>query len=152
MSGNLEKRIKKAEKRKALKDKIEKALTFHIGNYEGFILFLPLVPFVWVAEKVEDLFKKSQKWSDKKAEKVIYEVLVNAVDVEDGELILSDNAFRWKANLPISLRAWANIYKYDILDYLVEKFEMEGYTKEKQKCFAGGYDIIFKPIDKNAES
>ena len=119
------------------------------------VIFFP----VWIAsilnEKIREWLNSRQAWSEKRANEILdYYIPRRAKwDAEEQEFYFFDNGYGWslgsaKKYLKRKDRRFWNIHKGfggdEIRYYLIEKFELEGFTKEIGNCSGGWTEIIFK--------
>ena len=114
---------------------------------------------IWVAvvtkEKIEVYLNSLQKWSEERVNEILqyYIPRRSEWDEEDKEFYFFDNGFGWSINSAKKYlkrrdrRFWNNHKGFcggKIRDYLINKFELEGFTKEVRNCSDGWTEIIFK--------
>jgi hypothetical protein len=119
------------------------------------VIFFP----IWIASILSAKFTKwlnsRQTWSDERANEILnYYVPRRANwDAEEQEFYFFDNGYGWslgnaKRHLKLKDRRFWEVHNGwcggDIRDYLIEEFELEGFTKEVCNCSDSWTEIIFK--------
>lgn len=145
---------------KAMNRKNEKHPIRDWWNKSGYkviraILF-PIYSLVQICSKINSELDARTKWSDEQANKILNYYIPRQCswDEERKELWFFDNGYGWHMNkkcLKWKDRRFWNKYKGwyggEIRDYLLNKFELEGFTKELECCENGRTEIIFRKID-----
>jgi hypothetical protein len=119
------------------------------------VIFFP----IWIASilgaKIKKWLNSRQTWSDERAKEILDYYIPRRAnwDAEDQEFYFFDNGFGWSLNsakryLKRKDRRFWNIHKgwcgSKIRKYLIEEFELEGFTKEVCNCSDSWTEIIFK--------
>lgn len=119
------------------------------------VIFFP----IWIASilcaKVTKWLNSRQGWSNERANEILnYYVPRRATwDAEEQEFYFFDNGFGWslahaKRYLKRKDRRFWEVHNGfcggTIRDYLIEEFELEGFTKEVLECSSSWTEIIFK--------
>lgn len=110
-----------------------------LAEYSCFILFTPLIPFVWAYDKWKEYLWESCQWSEKKASKVLDYVLPYYLDYnkerDDYYYCSRWNYTGWKfaKHVPISLKTFTRKYIREIKDYLFNEYQKDGYKKWIEK-------------------
>jgi hypothetical protein len=114
---------------------------------------------IWIASLLGAKFTKwlnsRQAWSDERAKEILDYYIPRRAnwDAEEQEFYFFDNGFGWSLNsakryLKRKDRRFWNIHKgwcgSKIRKYLIEEFELEGFTKEVLECSDSWTEIIFK--------
>ena len=119
------------------------------------IIFFP----IWIASvlgaKITKWLNSRQAWSNERVNEILnyYVPRFAEWDAEKQEFYFFDNGYGWslhyaKRYLKRKDRRFWEIYNCawggNIRDYLIEKFELEGFTKEIHNCSDSCTEIIFK--------
>lgn len=119
------------------------------------IIFFP----IWIASvlktKITKWLNSRQGWSDERANEILnyYVPRFAKWDAEEQEFYFFDNGYGWnygyaKRYLKMKDRRFWKVHKGwcggNIRDYLIEEFELEGFTKEIGNCSECWTEIIFK--------
>ena len=119
------------------------------------VIFFP----IWIASllcaKVTKWLNSRQGWSNERANEILnYYVPRRATwNAEEQEFYFFDNGYGWslgnaKRHLKLKDRRFWEVHNGwcggDIRDYLIEEFELEGFTKEVGECSSSWTEIIFK--------
>lgn len=120
---------------------------------------------VWVCEKItikiRVMVNNRQKWSEERINKILNYYVPRRADWDAEEKTFSffDNGLGWnikhaKKYLKHKDRYWWRVYSgYSggrVRDYLINNFELEGFTKEIGDCSDGWTEIFFKKIEERA--
>ena len=102
-------------------------------DYSYYIWALPIIPFLWMFDKIESLIDKSLKWDEAKAKKILDKTLPKILEWDDDEknyylYIRRYYGFNWERT-PIIHRKWSKKFSYSLKEYFLEKYENELYTK-----------------------
>ena len=123
------------------------------------VIFFPIWWSIKIKEKIKPYLTCKYKWDDNRAQEILsyYIPRVADWDEEDKTFYFFDNGFGWglkynQKKLKFRDRKW---WKYNcdfwggkIRSYLIENFELEGFTKEVGNCYDGWTEICFKLIEK----
>jgi hypothetical protein len=119
------------------------------------VIFFP----IWIAsilmEKIVKWLNSRQAWSDERAKEILdYYIPRRAQwDAEEQEFYFFDNGYGWSLSsarkyLKLKDRRFWNNHKGfcggDIRYYLIDTFELEGFTKEVGECSSSWTEITFK--------
>lgn len=105
----------------------------YIGNYEFFVLALPIAPFFLAWEKFNNWNYKRMEWDEERATKVLDYVLPKTL-----EWVEEDNAFLYylgwspsiiSNNARIIDKKWCRKFDYDLRSFIEEGYENPNYTK-----------------------
>jgi hypothetical protein len=114
---------------------------------------------IWIASILSAKFTKwlnsRQRWSDERANEILNYYIPRRAewDAEEQEFYFFDNGYGWslgnaKRYLKRKDRRFWKVHNGwcggDIRDYLIEEFELEGFTKEVCNCSDSWTEIIFK--------
>lgn len=125
------------------------------------VLFFP----VWIGgilhEKIKKKLNARQVWSAERANKILNYYIPRSAEwcEEDKSFYFFDNGMGWgklaKSYLKRKDRRWWNCHNGfwggEIRKYLIEEFELNGFTKEIGNCVEGWTEISFTMIDKEGE-
>lgn len=125
------------------------------------VVLFPIWGCMWACDKIKSKLNAQQVWSDERVNEILsYYVPRNCLwNEEDQELYFFDNGYGWlmshaKKHLKRKDRRWWNKYKGwtggKIREYLLNTFELEGFTKELGNCSDGWTEISFKKIEERA--
>lgn len=118
------------------------------------IVFFPLWIFVWSRDKIKTYFNSRVEWSESRADEILNYYIPRCANwiKEDKMFYFFDNGYGWskrfaKKYLKLKDRKFWELYAnyggWRIRDYLINTFELEGFTKEVGCCFDGGTEISF---------
>lgn len=126
------------------------------NNYKIYrIIFFP----IWIASilgaKIIKWLNSRQAWSNERVNEILnyYVPRFSEWNAEKQEFYFFDNGYGWslhyaKRYLKRKDRRFWEIYNSawggDIRDYLIEEFELEGFTKKVGDCSDSWTEIIFK--------
>jgi hypothetical protein len=151
----MNKEVIKAMNRKP-KEKSELRKWWDKNNYKVMrIILFPIWIVVWTCEKVKDWLDNRQKWNEERANEIFnYYIPRKAEWVKDEEeFYFFDNGFGWSINYAKKYlkrkdrRFWkvnSGAWGYKMRDYLIKKFELEGFTKEVLDTNDSWTEISFK--------
>ena len=151
------KEIIKAMNRKEKKHSIRKW-----WNKNGYIVMRVILFPIWVGclivKKIQKILNARQTWSEERAKQILdYYIPRKAEwDAEDKCFYFFDNGMGWgnlaKRYLRRKDRRWWNNHRGwvggKIRSYLIDTFEIEGFTKEIGNCGDGWTEITFTLIEK----
>lgn len=119
------------------------------------VIFFP----IWIAsllkEKITKWLNSRQAWSDERANEILNYYVPRFAKwyPEEQEFYFFDNGYGWsygyaKRYLKLKDRRFWKVHNGwcggDIRDYLIEEFELEGFTKEVGSCSNSWTEITFK--------
>lgn len=149
---------------KAMNKKETKADTIRKWwNKNGYkVMRVILFPLWWgikAKEKIEVHLNSKCEWSEERADEILnYYIPRHAEwDAEEKEFYFADNGMGWgmkchNKKIKIKDRRWWRIHTYcwggEVRTYLINKFELEGFTKEVGDCYDGWTEVTFKMIEK----
>ena len=124
------------------------------------VLFPIWIP-VWAVDKMKDKMYDRTEWSDERANEILsyYVPRKCSWNEEEQELYFFDNGYGWsmcyaKKRLKFKDRRFWNKFRGwtggKIREYLLNTFELEGFTKELGNCEDGWTEIYFKKIEERA--
>ena len=129
------------------------------------VVLYPVWAPVWVYDrislKIHAMISSKQKWSEERVNEILnYYVPRRAHwNAEENTFYLFDNGYGWsieqaKKHLKHKDRYWWRVYcgwsGGRIRDYLMNNFELEGFTKEIGDCSDGWTEISFVKIEEKA--
>lgn len=145
---------------KAMNKKPTKLDAFHewwsdYGYIVMRILLFPIWIIAWSYEKIENYIDKRMEWSEKRADEIFnyYIPRVAEWDNETKEFYFFDNGMGWSMRYIrrkyIKLRDrkfWKKYASNQMRDYLINTFELDGFTKKLIDC-SNYTEIIFELIE-----
>lgn len=125
------------------------------------VVLFPLWIILVGAEKLEKWLNSRQVWSVARANEILnyYVPRYASWSEEDKCFYFFDNGYGWnmshaKKHLKLKDRRWWNNHKGfvggKIRTYLIDEFELEGFTKEVGNCYDGWTEITFRMNEKKA--
>lgn len=119
------------------------------------VVLFPIWGCVWAKDKIEEKLNAQQVWSEERAHEILsyYVPRKCSWNEEEQELYFFDNGYGWsmcyakKRLKRKDRRWWENFNGWTggrIRDYLLNQFELEGFTKELGNCSDGWTEISFK--------
>ena len=152
-----------AEVIKAMNKKEKKNTFRKWWNKNGYkvlrVIFFPIWICEVINEKVQKKLNARQEWSEARANEILSYYIPRKAswDAEDKTFYFFDNGMGWgklaKRYLKRKDRRWWNnnrgFWGSKIRTYLINEFELEGFTKELGNCNDGWTEIIFTLIEKN---
>ena len=119
------------------------------------VIFFPIWIGLKINDKIDIYLDSRNKWNEERADEILqYYIPRRAEWVEDKkEFYFFDNGYGWSMNFAKKhlkrrdRRFWkihAKFWGGKIQDYLIDKFELEGFTKEVISKYTDGMEIIFK--------
>ena len=147
---------------KAMNRKNEKHPIKDWWNKSGYkvmrVILFPIYSLAQICYKINSKLDARIKWSDEQANEILnyYIPRKSSWNEEHKELYFFDNGYGWymnKRRLKWKDRRFWNKYKGwcggKIRNYLLNKFELEGFTKEIGCCEDGWTEIIFHKNDED---
>lgn len=125
------------------------------------VVLFPIWCYVWTHDKIKNKLNEQTKWSNERVNEILsyYVPRKGYWNEEDQELYFFDNGYGWsmcyaKEHLKLKDRRFWNKFNgwtgYKIREYLLNTFELEGFTKELGNCEDGWTEIYFKKIEERA--
>ena len=119
------------------------------------VIFFPIWFALILKEKITKWLNSRQAWSEEKVNEILnyYVPRFAKWDAAEQEFYFFDNGYGWnlgyaKRYLKRKDRRFWEVHNGfcggDIRDYLIEVFELEGFTKEIGNCSDSRTEIIFK--------
>ena len=123
------------------------------------VILFPIWITVEIHEGVERCLDNCQKWSEERAHEILSYYVPRKSDwnEETKTFYFFDNGMGWhniaQKHLKRKDRRWWNNYNGfcggEIRRYLIDKFELEGFTKEVIECDEGWTELVFTLIEEN---
>lgn len=118
------------------------------------VVFFPLWIFVWSRDKINTYLNSSTEWSESRANEILNYYIPRCADWnnENKTFYLFDNGYGWsidfaKKYLKLKDRRFWKLYASwcggRVRNYLINNFELEGFTKEVGNCYDGWTEITF---------
>ena len=125
------------------------------------VVLFPVWGCMWAGEKIKNKMNASIEWSDERANEILsyYVPRKCSWDEETQELYFFDNGYGWSMNFAKKhlkhkdRRFWKKFNGWcggEIREYLLNTFELEGFTKEIDCCDDGRTEIYFKKNEERA--
>ena len=122
------------------------------------VVLFPVWGCEWIYDKIESKLNARIKWSDERINEILNYYIPRRCswNEEEQELRFFDNGYGWHTNYNKRLlklkdrRFWKKYIGWvggEIREYLLNKFEIEGFTKEIGCCEDGWTEIIFHKIN-----
>lgn len=123
------------------------------------VIFFPIWGCMWVKGKIDYYLNSKCEWSEERAHKILSYYIPRKAEwcEEDKAFYFFDNGMGWRMKCnrrKIKLkdrRFWNNYNGFwggKIRTYLIDEFELEGFTKELGNCDDGWTEISFTLIEK----
>ena len=123
------------------------------------VILFPIWFGIVAKDKINKYLTSRQEWSNERAEQILsYYIPRRAVwREEDKTFCFYDNGMGWgnlaKKYIKLKDRRWWNNYSSpwggEIRRYLIDEFELEGFTKKLGNCDDGWTEIYFTLIENN---
>ena len=123
------------------------------------VIFFPIWFGIVAKNKINKYLTSQQKWSNERAEQILNYYIPRRADwcEEDKTFYFYDNGMGWghlaKKYIKLKDRRWWNNYSDpwggEIRRYLIDEFELEGFTKKLGNCDDGWTEINFTLIENN---
>ena len=154
-----------AEIIKAMNRKNEKHTVCDWWKKNGYkvlrVVLFPVWGCMWAGEKIKGKMNAQIVWSDERANEILsyYVPRKGSWDEENQELYFFDNGCGWSMGLAKKhlkfrdRRFWkkfSGLTGGKIREYLLNTFELEGFTKELGICEDGRTEICFKKNEERA--
>ena len=125
------------------------------------VIFFPIWGCVWIKDKINNKINAQIVWNEERVNEILsyYVPRKCSWNEEDQELYFFDNGYSWSINiakkyLKFKDHLFWNKYRGwiggKIREYLLNTFELEGFTKELGCCEDGWTEIYFKKIGERA--
>ena len=135
---------------------------WHKNGYKvARVVLFPIWGCVWAHNKIKSKLNARIEWSDERAHEILsyYVPRKCSWNEETQTFHFFDNGYGWsmcsaKKRLKFKDRRFWNKFKgwtgAKIREYLLNTFELEGFTKELGDCSDGWTEIYFKKIEEKA--
>lgn len=143
---------------KAMNRKSKKNTSRKWWNKIGKVIFFPIWIIALIVEKIQKKLNDRQAWSEERAKQILDYYIPRKAEwnEEDKTFYFFDNGMGWgtssKKYLKFKDRRWWNIYRGwiggKIRNYLINEYEIEGFTKEVGNCFGEWTEVSFTMIEK----
>jgi hypothetical protein len=147
---------------KAINEKNKKHPIRKWWNKNGYKVMRVVLFPIWIGmvvkEKINKYLNSRQAWSDERAKEILNYYIPRKANwcEEDKTFYFFDNGMGWgdlsNRYLKLKDRRWWNNYNGfwggEIRLYLIEEFELEGFTKELGNCDEGWTEVSFTLIEK----
>ena len=152
-----------AEIIKAMNKKEKKHPVRKWWNKNGYKVLRVILFPIWIGaiiiDKTNKYLNSRQKWSEERAKEILNYYIPRRANwnAEDKTFYFFDNGMGWgnlaKKYLKRKDRRWWNLHRGwtggKIRDYLLNEFELEGFTKEIGNCYDGWTEVSFTMIENN---
>ena len=150
----LNKEIVKAMNRKEKKHTIRK--WWNKNGYKVLrVVLFPIWIFALVCDKITKKLNSRNSWDEERANEILNYYIPRRAewDKENNEFYFFDNGYGWaiycakKYLKRKDRRFWrvnAGAWGHKMRSYLIDEFELEGFTKELGSCYDGWTEITFK--------
>lgn len=130
------------------------------NNYKVYrVIFFPLWIGSIIIKKTNKYLNSRQKWSEERANEILsyYIPRIAEWDAEAKKFYFNDNGMGWgmkghQKKLKLRDRRWWNLHRAfwggEIRQYLLEKFELEGFEKIIGNTYDGWTEVTFRLIEK----
>ena len=124
------------------------------------VILFPLWWGICIKDKVNYYLNKKEEWSEERADEILNYYIPRKAewDAEEKEFYFFDNGLGWEMKchhnryIKLKDRRWWRLHAYGwggkVRTYLIDKFELEGFTKEVGDTYDSRTEIIFKMIEK----
>ena len=122
------------------------------------VIFFPIWIGAIAIDKTNKYLNSRQKWSEERAKEILNYYIPRRADwcAEDKTFYFFVNGMSWgklaKKHLKRKDRRWWNLHTGwtggKIRNYLLNEFELEGFTKEIGNCYDGRTEVSFTMIEK----
>ena len=123
------------------------------------VILFPVWVFALGIDKIQKKLNARQKWSEDRAKEILDYYIPRKADwcEEDKTFYFFDNGMGWsmsfaKKYLKLKDRRWWDCYRGwvggKIRTYLIDEYELEGFTKEIGNCAGGWTEVSFTKIEK----
>ena len=100
------------------------------------IIVAPLLPIAWCIDRVVDFIRRFGKWSERRTKRILSRVVPYRAEInyetKEISFCLREWEITWTCGARRFDRQYCRDYRRSITKYFLEKFEVEGYTKEVQ--------------------
>lgn len=122
------------------------------------IILFPIWWSICAKNKIRNYLNSKCEWSEEKANEILSYFIPRIAewDAEDKSFYFADNGLGWRYNqkkIKLKDRRWWRKYTCGwggkIRTYLLEKFELEGFTKEVGDTYNGWTEVCFRVKEEN---
>lgn len=114
---------------------------------------------IWAYDKIKTYLDKRIQWSEARADEILSYYIPREADwnAEKKTFYFFDNGYGWEGcgvnkYLKLKDRRFWYFYGYKIRDYFVDKFQLEGFTKEVlHNGICDNTEVIFRMIETEEE-
>lgn len=148
----MNKEIEKAMNRKREPSKLRK--WWRKNDYKVWrVILFPIWIGTIIGKKIENYLNSRNKWSEERADEILQYYIPRRAEwcAEEKAFCFFDNGFGWgtakKYLKRRDRRFWNNnigFCGWRLREYLINEFELEGFTKEVGNCSDSWTEIIFK--------
>lgn len=154
-----------AEVIKAMNRKEKKHIFRKWWSKNGYKVMRVVLFPIWIVtiiyEKIQNWLNSRNSWSEERADEILSYYIPRRAkwDNEDKAFYFFDNGMGWSMSFAKKYLKWKDRRFWDnhrcwcggkIRSYLINKFELEGFTKEIGECSDGRTEITFTIIEKGA--
>lgn len=118
------------------------------------VVFFPVWAFVWSKDKIKAYLNSCTEWSERRANEILNYYIPRYAewDNKDKTFYFFDNGYGWsmglaKKYLKLKDRRFWKLYAGwgggQVRDYLIDNFELEGFTKKIGNCYDGWTEVTF---------
>lgn len=137
--------------------KKSKKPTIHVNNRDYYIWAMLFIPFIELYRFIDDKTWQEMEWNEAKANKILDYVVPYIFDYnksDDRFNVLIDKysvtnysvANHILRKSPFRYRRWVRKFKYNILDYLENSYEYDGYDKTIEEYYGYKY-VVFRKTE-----
>ena len=123
------------------------------------VILFPIWRGICIKDKINHYLNKREEWSEERADEILNYYIPRRAewDAEEKEFYFFDNGMGWEMKyhhkqIKRRDRRWWRIHAYGwggkVRTYLINKFELEGFTKEVFDTYDSRTEIVFKMIEK----
>lgn len=118
------------------------------------VVLFPIWFYVWSSDKIKTYLNSHTEWSESRANEILNYYIPRCADWDNENKIFYyfNNGYGWsmhfaKKYLKLKDRRFWKLYAgcsgWRIRGYLINNFELDGFTKEVGNCWEGWTEIIF---------
>ena len=116
------------------------------------VVLFPIWIYVWSRDKIKTYLNSRTVWSESRANEILGYYIPHCArwNNENKTFYYFNNGYGWsmgfaKKHLKLKDRRFWNLYaSWRIRNYLINNFELEGFTKEVGNCYDGWTEITFR--------
>lgn len=155
----MNKEVIKAMNKKEVKTNVIRKWWSKNGYKVMRVILFPIWWGICIKDKVNIYLNAKEEWSEERADEILNYYIPRKAewDAEDKAFYFADNGMGWgmkchQKKIKRKDRRWwrihTNVWGGPVRNYLLYKFELEGFTKEVGDCYNGWTEIIFRMIEK----